>query len=190
MTRHDADSGQPSTLRTKLDYGESPMPGFSPAAILGFGKDDPTGKDLSWIGDYSDELAVSIAMRMFEEAVVLVEKGASPFAVDPADTLRQARRSSLISPATHTAHSSSALSSMNAPPSWSPPSCKISRTIRSASRASWRARCGSSDWVKANALARRSSWVEELLCAKEPVRSSSRGTLACTSPSSRWCASP
>jgi len=31
---------------------------------------------LSWIGDYSDELAVSIATREFEDAVVWVEKGA------------------------------------------------------------------------------------------------------------------
>lgn len=68
---------QPSTLRSaRFDYdGSLPSSGFSPSQILGFGKDDPTGKDLSWIGDYSDELSVSIAMRMFEEACVLVEKG-------------------------------------------------------------------------------------------------------------------
>ncbi|KAM0754770.1 hypothetical protein T439DRAFT_284794, partial [Meredithblackwellia eburnea MCA 4105] len=60
----------------RFDYdGSLPSSGFSPSQILGFGKDDPTGKDLSWIGDYSDELSVCIAMRMFEEAVVLVEKG-------------------------------------------------------------------------------------------------------------------
>ncbi|GAA6028052.1 hypothetical protein JCM8097_001849 [Rhodosporidiobolus ruineniae] len=49
--------------------------GFSPAKFLGFGKDDPTGKDLSWIGDFADELAVNIATREFEEGTVLVEKG-------------------------------------------------------------------------------------------------------------------
>ncbi|GAA5821380.1 hypothetical protein JCM11251_004596 [Rhodosporidiobolus azoricus] len=50
--------------------------GFSPLQFLGLsGKEDPTGKDLSWIGDYADELAVNIATRQFEEAVVLVEKG-------------------------------------------------------------------------------------------------------------------
>lgn len=68
---------QPSTLRsTRFDYdGSLPSSGFSPSQILGFGKDDPTGKDLSWIGDYADELSVTIAMRMFDEAVTLVEKG-------------------------------------------------------------------------------------------------------------------
>ncbi|GAA5898494.1 exocyst subunit EXO84 [Sporobolomyces salmoneus] len=48
---------------------------FRPSSILGFGKDDPTGKDLGWIGDYSDELSVAISTRSFEDAVVLVEKG-------------------------------------------------------------------------------------------------------------------
>lgn len=40
-------------------------------------KDDPTGKDLSWIGDFSDELSVAIATRTFEEAVEMIEKGKS-----------------------------------------------------------------------------------------------------------------
>jgi hypothetical protein len=58
--------------------GESnPTPELSASAVLGFGKDDPTGKDVSWIGDLSDELAVRIALREFESAVVLVEKGPS-----------------------------------------------------------------------------------------------------------------
>ena len=68
-----------SALRgSRQDYdGALSSSGFSPSQILGFGKDDPSGKDLSWIGDYSDELAASIATRMFEEATVLVEKGMS-----------------------------------------------------------------------------------------------------------------
>lgn len=60
-----------------------PLPGapgaladdFNPAKYLGFGKDDPSGKDLSWIGDFSDELAVAIVLRTYEEAVVSLEKG-------------------------------------------------------------------------------------------------------------------
>lgn len=39
------------------------------------GKDDPSGKDISWIGDFSDELCVAIVTRAYEDAVVLVEKG-------------------------------------------------------------------------------------------------------------------
>lgn len=78
-------SAEPSSLQSstirgagRFDYDRAgPALGFSPSAILGFGTDDPTGKDLSWIGDYSDELSVSVATRMFEEAVVLVEKGMS-----------------------------------------------------------------------------------------------------------------
>ncbi|MBW0489123.1 hypothetical protein O181_028838 [Austropuccinia psidii MF-1] len=45
--------------------------GLQPNKILGFGKDD---KDLSWIGDLSDELAVAIACREFNEAIELIEK--------------------------------------------------------------------------------------------------------------------
>ncbi|KAK4699025.1 exocyst complex component 8, partial [Phenoliferia sp. Uapishka_3] len=77
LSEAEARKGDPGTLRSaRFDYdGSLPSSGFSPTEMLGFGKDDPTGKDLSWIGDYSDELSVSIAMRMFEEAVVLVEKG-------------------------------------------------------------------------------------------------------------------
>ncbi|KAI5481542.1 hypothetical protein MNV49_002768, partial [Pseudohyphozyma bogoriensis] len=77
LSEAEARKGDPSNLRSaRFDYdGSLPSSGFSPSEILGFGKDDPTGKDLSWIGDYSDELAVAIATRTFEEAVVLVEKG-------------------------------------------------------------------------------------------------------------------
>jgi hypothetical protein len=70
----------------RLDYdGSLPTAGFSPNAILGFGPEGASSKDLSWMGDYSDELAVAIALRMFEEAVVLVEKGSfffSSFALE------------------------------------------------------------------------------------------------------------
>lgn len=60
----------------RQDYdGSLSSTGFSPAKILGFGHDDPTGKDLSWIGDFSDELAVAIVTRTFEDATTLVEKG-------------------------------------------------------------------------------------------------------------------
>lgn len=52
-----------------------PASNFSPSKHFGFGKDDPSGKDLSWIGDVSDELVVNIALREFEAAVALVEKG-------------------------------------------------------------------------------------------------------------------
>ena len=53
----------------------NPLSTFSPSRHFGFGKDDPSGKDLSWIDDVADELAVQIALREFEEGVVLVEKG-------------------------------------------------------------------------------------------------------------------
>ncbi|GAA6058631.1 hypothetical protein JCM10212_004042 [Sporobolomyces blumeae] len=76
LSEAEARRGDPSGLRHDYD-GSFASSGFSPAAILGFGRDDPSGKDLSWIGDYSDELAVAIATRSFEDAVVLVEKGKS-----------------------------------------------------------------------------------------------------------------
>ncbi|GAA5855919.1 hypothetical protein JCM8547_000416 [Rhodosporidiobolus lusitaniae] len=64
-------------LRSSGQYydGTFSPSGFSPAVFLGIGKDDPTGKDLTWIGDYADELAVNIATREFDEGVGLVEKG-------------------------------------------------------------------------------------------------------------------
>ncbi|GAA5954199.1 hypothetical protein JCM21900_006959 [Sporobolomyces salmonicolor] len=76
LSEAEARKGEHSGLRSSRDYdGSFASSGFSPSKILGFGKDDPSGKDLSWIGDYSDELSVTIATRAFEEAVVLVEKG-------------------------------------------------------------------------------------------------------------------
>lgn len=67
------------TLSPQYYDGTFSSSGFSPAAFLGIGKDDPTGKDLTWIGDYADELAVNIATREFDEGVGLVEKGAWGF---------------------------------------------------------------------------------------------------------------
>lgn len=70
---------QAGNLRgVRLDYdGKSALPGFSPSQAFGIGIDDPSGKDMSWIGDFSDELSVAIATRTFEEAVEFVEKGLS-----------------------------------------------------------------------------------------------------------------
>lgn len=53
-----------------------PQMTFKPSQHFGFGKDDPSGKDLSWIGDVSDELVVHISLRNFEAAVTLIEQGA------------------------------------------------------------------------------------------------------------------
>ncbi|GAA5851476.1 hypothetical protein JCM9279_001081 [Rhodotorula babjevae] len=74
LSEAEARKGDPRGFRSDFD-GTFASSGFSPAAILGVGRDDPSGKDLSWIGDFSDELAVSIATREFEDAVVWVEKG-------------------------------------------------------------------------------------------------------------------
>ncbi|GAA5946666.1 hypothetical protein JCM3775_001139, partial [Rhodotorula graminis] len=76
LSEAEARKGDPRGFRSEFD-GTFASSGFSPAAILGVGRDDPSGKDLSWIGDFSDELAVSIATREFEDAVVWVEKGKS-----------------------------------------------------------------------------------------------------------------
>ena len=55
-----------------------PLAGFKPSLIFPFiTSDDPSGKDLSWIDDISDQLAVRIALREFEEAVALLEKAKS-----------------------------------------------------------------------------------------------------------------
>ncbi|GAA5998283.1 exocyst subunit EXO84 [Rhodotorula paludigena] len=79
LNEAEARKGDASGLRGfRSDYdGTFASSGFSPATALGLGKDDPTGKDLSWIGDYSDELSVAISTREFEGAVVWVEKGKS-----------------------------------------------------------------------------------------------------------------
>lgn len=70
---------QPSSLRGYRDYdGSFSSSNFNPAAALGLVSGDVPSRDLSWIGDFSDELAVDISTREFEDAVVLIEKGASP----------------------------------------------------------------------------------------------------------------
>lgn len=69
--------GDRAALPTMYEEGTFEIPNFQnvqPSKILGFGKDDPTGKDLSWIGDLSDELSVSIACRAYDEASELIEK--------------------------------------------------------------------------------------------------------------------
>ncbi|BGP38482.1 exocyst complex component exo84 [Rhodotorula kratochvilovae] len=76
LSEAEARKGDPRGFRSDFD-GTFASSGFSPAAILGVGRDDPTGRDQSWIGDFSDELSVSIATREFEDAVVWVEKGKS-----------------------------------------------------------------------------------------------------------------
>ncbi|GAA5961012.1 hypothetical protein JCM3765_006502 [Sporobolomyces pararoseus] len=76
LSEAEARKGDPSGLRHDYD-GSFASSEFRPSSIFGFGRDDPSGKDLSWIGDYSDELSVAIATRSFEDAVVLVEKGKS-----------------------------------------------------------------------------------------------------------------
>ncbi|GAA5938435.1 uncharacterized protein JCM15063_000734 [Sporobolomyces koalae] len=76
LSEAEARKGDPSGLRNDYD-GSFNSSEFNPASILGFVRDDPSGKDSSWIGDYSDELSVAISTRSFEDAVVLVEKGKS-----------------------------------------------------------------------------------------------------------------
>ncbi|GAA6052688.1 hypothetical protein JCM3770_007175 [Rhodotorula araucariae] len=76
LSEAEARKGEPRGFRSDFD-GTFASSGFSPAAILGVGRDDPSGRDQSWIGDFSDELSVSIATREFEDAVVWVEKGKS-----------------------------------------------------------------------------------------------------------------
>lgn len=51
---------------------------FDPVATLGL-SESSSARDLSWIGDFSDELAVAISTREFETAVSLVERGEGLF---------------------------------------------------------------------------------------------------------------
>ncbi|EGG05981.1 uncharacterized protein MELLADRAFT_77926 [Melampsora larici-populina 98AG31] len=69
--------GDRPPLPTMYEEGAFEIPNLQtvqPSKILGFGKHDPSGKDLSWIGDLSDELSVSIACRAYDEASELIEK--------------------------------------------------------------------------------------------------------------------
>lgn len=64
-----------SRMSRLLDYdGSSTAAGFNPVEHFGFGKHDPSGKDVGWINDWSDEMTVHIAVRDFDDAVALVEK--------------------------------------------------------------------------------------------------------------------
>lgn len=74
LDNHSGDQGVPFPTMYEEPLGLSNANKIQPSKILGFGKDDPTGKDLSWIGDLSDELAVSIACRSYDEASELIEK--------------------------------------------------------------------------------------------------------------------
>lgn len=55
-----------------------PLASFQPSRVFPFvTSHDASGKDLSWIDDVADQLAVHIALREFEEAVSLIEKAKS-----------------------------------------------------------------------------------------------------------------
>lgn len=55
-----------------------PLASFQPSRIFPFvTSHDTSGKDLGWIDDVADQLAVHIALREFEEAVTLIEKAKS-----------------------------------------------------------------------------------------------------------------
>ncbi|KAL7340040.1 exocyst complex component EXO84 [Rhodotorula toruloides] len=78
LNEAEARKGDPSSLRGYRDYdGSFSSSNFNPAAALGLVSGDVPSRDLSWIGDFSDELAVDISTREFEDAVVLIEKGKS-----------------------------------------------------------------------------------------------------------------
>ncbi|KAM0788257.1 hypothetical protein ACM66B_001408 [Microbotryomycetes sp. NB124-2] len=77
LNEAEARKGDSSVLRgSRQDYdGTYSSTGFNPRQLFESVKDDPSGKDLSWIDDVSDEMAVSIAIREFESATTLIEKG-------------------------------------------------------------------------------------------------------------------
>lgn len=55
-----------------------PLASFQPSRVFPFvTSNDASGKDLSWIDDVSDKLAVHIALREFDEAVSLIETAKS-----------------------------------------------------------------------------------------------------------------
>lgn len=62
-----------------MAFGAEPMPEL-PAWMAdiqskGLGGDKKEEKDLQWVSDFIDKLAVSIALREWEEAVSLIEQG-------------------------------------------------------------------------------------------------------------------
>lgn len=42
------------------------------------GAKEQAARDARWVSDYADELSVTIALRQWDDAVALVESGASP----------------------------------------------------------------------------------------------------------------
>ncbi|GAA5976546.1 hypothetical protein JCM10908_005539 [Rhodotorula pacifica] len=78
LNEAEARKGDPSSLRGyRSDFDPTLADSdFDPVAALGL-SESSSARDLSWIGDFSDELAVSISTREFETAVSLVERGKS-----------------------------------------------------------------------------------------------------------------
>ncbi|POY72542.1 hypothetical protein BMF94_4368 [Rhodotorula taiwanensis] len=78
LNEAEARKGDPSSLRGyRSDFNSSLADtDFDPVTALGLG-DSSSLRDLAWIGDFSDELAVAISTRDFETAVALVERGKS-----------------------------------------------------------------------------------------------------------------
>lgn len=72
-TVYSGSRGAPGDPRSK-----HPLASFQPSRIFPFvTSNDTSGKDLGWIDDVADQLAVHIALREFEEAVTLIEKAKS-----------------------------------------------------------------------------------------------------------------
>ncbi|GAA5968117.1 hypothetical protein JCM8115_001745 [Rhodotorula mucilaginosa] len=78
LSEAEARKGDPSSLRGyRSDFDPSLADSdFDPVSALGL-SEASSARDLSWIGDFSDELAVAISTREFETAVSLVERGKS-----------------------------------------------------------------------------------------------------------------
>lgn len=78
LSEAEARKGDPSSLRGyRSDFDPTMADSdFDPVSALGL-SEASSARDLSWIGDFSDELAVAISTREFEAAVSLVERGKS-----------------------------------------------------------------------------------------------------------------
>lgn len=62
---------------------QHPLASFQPSRVFPFvTSNDASGKDLSWIDDVSDKLAVHIALREFDEAVSLIETASAILQID------------------------------------------------------------------------------------------------------------